>query len=105
MFTKSIFTAAAFALVAGLGSASAGEKFTTLNGVTGEAMSTAEMGATVGANDPGFFYYSDDTNPGGGTRTGDAFRTWNAHGHLGALENSRRTVVTCATGTGWPICG
>ena len=49
MRTKSILTTAAIALVAGLGSASAGEQFTTLDGVTAVAMSNGGMDAVYGA--------------------------------------------------------
>ncbi len=49
MLTKSILIAAAMALVATAGSAVAGERFSTLYGVTAEAMDATAMGATVGA--------------------------------------------------------
>ena len=48
MFTKSILTAAAIALVAGLGSASAGEQFTSLVGIDAEVMSSQSMGEVRG---------------------------------------------------------
>ena len=53
MLTKSILTATltatAIALVAGLGSASAADEFTTLDGVAADVMSATELSATVGA--------------------------------------------------------
>ena len=53
MLTKSILTATltatAIALVAGLGSASAADEFTTLDGVAAEVMSATELSAVVGS--------------------------------------------------------
>ena len=48
MKIKSILAGAAIALALGIGTASAGEKFTTLDGVTAFAMSSSEMDAVVG---------------------------------------------------------
>ena len=54
MLTRSILTATAtataIALVAGLGSASAGERFATIDGITALRLSTSELGRVVGAN-------------------------------------------------------
>ena len=49
MLTKPILTATAIALAAGLGSASAGEQFTTLEGVTAVAMSSSELYGVTGS--------------------------------------------------------
>ena len=53
MLTKSILTATltatAIALVAGLGSASAADEFTTLDGVAADVMSATELSAVVGS--------------------------------------------------------
>ena len=48
MFTKSILATAAIALAATIGSASAGEQFTTLDGVTAVAMSSGELATVKG---------------------------------------------------------
>ena len=48
MHIKSILAGTAIALVAGLGSASAGEQFTALNGVPAEEMTPGEAAATRG---------------------------------------------------------
>ena len=50
MLTKSILTTAAIALVAGLGSASAGEQFTSLAGIAAEVMSSQSMGEVRGGD-------------------------------------------------------
>jgi len=49
MLTKSILTAAAIALVAGLGSASAGERFATIEGLPIQALSADELAGVRGA--------------------------------------------------------
>jgi len=49
MLTKSILTAAAIALVAGFGSASTADQFSTLDGVTAVPMSSGELGTVVGS--------------------------------------------------------
>ena len=51
MFTKSILTTAAIALVAGLGSASAGEQFTTIADLSAQALSADELAEVRGAGD------------------------------------------------------
>ena len=51
MLTKSILTAAAIALVAGLGSASAGERFTTIADLSPQALSADELAEVRGAGD------------------------------------------------------
>ena len=48
MLIKSLVSAAAIALVATIGSASATEQFTTLEGVTAVPMSTSELDAVTG---------------------------------------------------------
>ena len=48
MLTKSILTATAIALVAGLGSASAGEQFITTEGIEAQVMTPLEMGGIYG---------------------------------------------------------
>ena len=48
MRIKLLVSAAAIALVAGLASASAAEKFTTLDGITAQAMTTQAMGRVKG---------------------------------------------------------
>ncbi len=48
MFAKSILATAAIALAATIGSASAGEQFTTLDGVTAVAMSSGELATVKG---------------------------------------------------------
>ncbi len=50
MLTKSILTAAAIALVVGIGSASAGEQFSTLDAISADVMSPAEMSTVQGSN-------------------------------------------------------
>ena len=50
MRTKSILTAAAIALAAGLGSASAGEKFNTLEGISAVALAPSAMMSVRGAH-------------------------------------------------------
>ena len=50
MFTKSILTATAIALVAGLGPASAAEQFTSLAGIEAEVMSSKSMGEVRGGD-------------------------------------------------------
>ena len=50
MLTKSILTAAAIALVATVGSASAAERFNSLAGIEVEVMSSQSMGEVRGAN-------------------------------------------------------
>ncbi len=49
MLTKSILATAAIALAATIGSASAGEQFTTLEGVTAVAMSSSELHGVTGS--------------------------------------------------------
>ncbi len=49
MFTKSILTAAAIALAAGLGSASAGERFATVDGLSAQPLSADELAGVRGA--------------------------------------------------------
>ena len=51
MLTKSILTATAIALVAGLGSASAGEQFTTIADLSPQALSADELAEVRGAGD------------------------------------------------------
>ncbi len=58
MLTKTILTATAIALVAGLGSASAGELFYMIEGTTATVLSPNEMAATKGA-DADFFLFID----------------------------------------------
>ena len=48
MLTKSILTAAAISLAAFVGSASAGEQFSTLDAISADVMSPAEMSAVQG---------------------------------------------------------
>ncbi|MEE8276555.1 MAG: hypothetical protein V3R75_05340, partial [Alphaproteobacteria bacterium] len=48
MHIKTILAGAALALAATIGSASAAERFSTLDGVTAVAMSAGELGAVVG---------------------------------------------------------
>ena len=48
MLTKPILATAGLALAAHVGSASAGEQFTTLEGVTAVAMSSTDLDAVVG---------------------------------------------------------
>ena len=50
MQIKLFVSAAAIALVAGLGSASAGDQYSTLEGIAAQAMTPQEMGAVVGAH-------------------------------------------------------
>ncbi|MGR3718005.1 MAG: hypothetical protein ACU0B1_14810 [Thermohalobaculum sp.] len=50
MHIKSILTAAAIALVAGLGSASAADQFTALEGITAEPLNAVELDRVRGAN-------------------------------------------------------
>ena len=50
MHIKSIVAGAAIALAAATGSASAGDEFTTLGGVSAESLSSVEMAAVVGAH-------------------------------------------------------
>ena len=50
MQIKSILAAAAIALAASVGSASAAEQFSTLEGITAEALTPQEMGIVVGAS-------------------------------------------------------
>jgi hypothetical protein len=50
MLTKSILATAAIALAATIGSASAGEQFTTLEGVTAVAMSSSELHGVTGSS-------------------------------------------------------
>ncbi len=49
MHIKTILAGAALALAATIGSASAAERFSTLDGVTAVAMSSGEMDAVVGS--------------------------------------------------------
>ncbi len=49
MYIKSILAAAAIALIATIGSASAADEFMTLDGVAADVMSATELSATVGA--------------------------------------------------------
>ncbi len=51
MLTKSILTATAIALAAGLGSASAGEQFTTIADLSPQALSADELAEVRGAGD------------------------------------------------------
>ena len=51
MRTKSILTAAAIALVAGLGSASADENFSTIAGLSAQPLSAHELAEVRGAGD------------------------------------------------------
>ncbi len=60
MHIKLLISAAAIALIAGLGTASAAEQFNTLEGISAEFMSAGDMGAVVG----GASYLITDTNPG-----------------------------------------
>ncbi len=50
MHIKSILTAAAIALVAGLGSASAADQFTALEGITAEPLNAVELDRVRGAS-------------------------------------------------------
>ena len=50
MHIKSILTAAAIALVAGLGSASAADQFTALEGITAEPLNAVELDRVRGTN-------------------------------------------------------
>ena len=50
MHIKSILTAAAIALVAGLGSASAADQFTALEGITAEQLNAVELDRVRGAD-------------------------------------------------------
>ena len=52
MQIKSILTGTAIALIAGVGSASAGEEFTTLEGITADAITPQEMGQVIGGDGP-----------------------------------------------------
>ena len=49
MYIKSILAAAAIALIATIGSASAADEFMTLDGVTADVMAASELSATAGA--------------------------------------------------------
>ena len=59
MLTKSILAVAAIALVATIGSASAGEQFSSIEGIPAVPMSIDEQDATVGA-----FGFSDPSSHG-----------------------------------------
>ena len=48
MYIKTILAGAALALAATIGSASAAEQFSTLAGITAEALTPQEMGAVIG---------------------------------------------------------
>ena len=50
MHIKSILTAAAIALAAGLGSASAADQFTALEGITAEPLNAVELDRVRGSN-------------------------------------------------------
>ncbi len=50
MKIKSIVAGAAIALAATVGSASAGDEFSTLSGVSAESLSSVEMAAVIGAD-------------------------------------------------------
>ena len=50
MQIKSILAAAAIALAVTVGSASAADQFTTLDGISAESLSSVEMAAVVGAD-------------------------------------------------------
>ena len=60
MQIKSIVTAAAIALAATIGSASAADQFSAIEGIPAEFMSAGDMDAVVG----GAIYLITDTNPG-----------------------------------------
>ena len=51
MHIKSILSAAAIALAATIGSASAADQFTTLDGITAQALTPQEMGVVIGADE------------------------------------------------------
>jgi hypothetical protein len=60
MQIKTIVTAAAIALAATIGSASAADQFSAIEGIPAEFMSAGDMDAVVG----GAVYLITDTNPG-----------------------------------------
>jgi len=71
MLTKTILTATAIALAATIGSASAGEQFTTLEGVTAVAMSSSELhGVTGSARHFEIFANGRFVNPNANERAG-----------------------------------
>ena len=81
MLTKSILAGAAIALAATIGSASAGEQFTTLEGVTAVAMSSTDLDAVVGGAK-----HVDITTPKGTRRILTSFVAAGFH-HIGSGVN------------------
>ncbi len=60
---KSILAGTAIALVAGVGSVSAGDQFTTLDGVAAVPMTSEHMGAIRGAEAPGIIEVNTGSTP------------------------------------------
>ena len=61
MLTKSILTATAIALVAGLGSASAGERFILLEGIDAQVLDSNELASVTASH---IIYYARDGDGG-----------------------------------------
>ncbi len=103
MQIKSIVAAAAIALAASVGSASAGDEFGTLGGVSAESLSSVEMAAVVG--DHLFILIQPLSGPPQLFVDGPS-----THEPLDGLENATTAsgAVVSASGTGAdcpPNCG
>ena len=95
MRIKTLASAAAIALAATVGSASAAERFTTLEGIAADALTPQEMGVVIGAAEgdltvsPAANGHGDPNGRAGGT-AGGATR---ATGKTGGFTNSNGVVV------------
>jgi len=107
MLTKLSLTATAIVLVTGLGSASAGEQFTTLDGVTAVAMSSTDLDAVVGGakhfqlKHPAVFRQIVTTFVAAGfTDHTDASGVSFPGGHLQRAEDAGSVIDVCGYGAG-----
>ncbi len=104
MQIKSIVAGAAIALAATIGSASAGDEFSTLGGVSAESLSSVEMAAVVGA------HLFIQINPRSGRFRRIEVQQPETHGPLAGLARAQTASggVVTASGTGVdcpPNCG
>ena len=120
MRTTSIPIAAAISLVAGLGSASAAEQFSTLNGVTAIPMSSSDLDAVVGGQQhvlingtvrlvsfvaAGFSDTTDQVHPAA-TAAGQGFDGGVSFdgGHMQIAENASGGIIDVCNFAGAGVC-
>ena len=96
MQIKLLVSAAAIALAATIGSASAADQFTTLDGIPAQTLTEQEMGTVIGGHPPG----GNEFGPFGKESALTGFDNASVNGQAGLVQGFVFHAPTCASHPG-----